>query len=47
MILNCNCKSDYQDRAFGKGKRAHNPVNKVKGGETYRCTVCQKENRAR
>ncbi len=44
-ILLCSCKNEYQDRAFGKGKRVHNPVNKAKGSELYRCTICKKENR--
>ncbi len=46
MIISCSCKSDYQDRAFGKGKRVHNPINKNKGGEMYRCTICKRENKA-
>jgi len=34
-ILKCTCKSDYQDKKYGKGNRVHNIKN-----EGCRCTVC-------
>lgn len=40
-ILPCNCKSDFQDREYGKGMRLHNKAGK--NGDKYRCTVCRHE----
>ena len=37
MLKNCNCKSTFQDKRYGKGRRVHNEAGKQ--GE-YRCTVC-------
>lgn len=42
-ILLCSCKSEYQDKKYGKGKRLHNLCG---GGShavnvEYRCTVCE------
>lgn len=39
-IESCTCKSDYQDRKYGAGKRVKNRSGKK--GETHkvRCTVC-------
>jgi hypothetical protein len=37
MILDCDCKHDFQDATYGKGKRKHNPTKKG-----YRCVVCGK-----
>lgn len=39
-IVNCTCKHSYQDKKYGKGKRA---ANKMKADDHYRCTVCRKE----
>ena len=39
-IMPCTCKSEYQDKRYGKGKRVFNSM--VKEG-SYRCTVCSKE----
>ena len=36
-ILKCNCKHEYQDQTYGKGKRVCNPT---KDKNEYRCTVC-------
>ena len=36
-VMECNCKSEYQDQKLGKGKRVHNDLAKNQG---YRCTVC-------
>ena len=39
----CTCKDTYQDKAFGKGKRACNMKqgkNYKAGAEQYRCTNC-------
>ena len=38
-IIPCVCSHEYQDQAYGKGKRVHNG----KSG-SWRCTVCKKEN---
>lgn len=40
-IMPCNCKSDFQDREYGKGMRVFNPAGK--NGDKFRCTVCGKE----
>lgn len=45
QIAQCTCKSDFQDRTYGKGMRLMNTTgtdDKVTG---YRCTVCGKEYR--
>jgi hypothetical protein len=34
-LLQCNCKSEYQDEKYGEGMRVHNEGNK-----SWRCTVC-------
>lgn len=39
-IIKCSCKSDYQDKRYGKGFRLCNL--KKKEGEC-RCTVCAKD----
>ncbi len=39
MISDCNCKSEFQDKTYGKNKRI---FNKMKNNK-YRCTVCSKE----
>ena len=36
-IKKCTCKSVYQDKIYGKGKRAHNATKKL--GQ-FRCTCC-------
>ena len=38
IIMDCNCKSDYQDMTYGKGKRV---FNGTPSGAT--CTVCRKK----
>jgi hypothetical protein len=44
MILNCTCKSEYQDEKYGKGRRVHNPMQKSPNGpQEWRCTVCKTE----
>jgi len=44
MVIKCenkNCKSDFQDKAYGKGMRVHNFAVKGNGGTRgHRCTVC-------
>jgi rubrerythrin len=35
-VVACNCKHEFQDEHYGKGKRLANLTGK---GE-YRCTVC-------
>lgn len=36
---NQNCKSEYQDQKYGKGKRVHNTSGGV-NKKTSKCTVC-------
>ena len=38
-IVSCDCKHDYQDKKYGKGKRVANPLK----GDGHRCTVCSKK----
>lgn len=38
VILLCNCKSEFQDGAYGKGKRVHNISADRKKAF---CTVCE------
>jgi len=48
MILECakgSCKSDYQDKKYGKNKRVHNPVNQG-DAKMGRCTICGTERAA-
>ena len=40
-IVTCTCQHEYQDKKFGKNKRAANPMGTKSGGK-YRCTVCAK-----
>lgn len=40
-IKNCDCKSDYQDKKYGQGKRVHN-IGKKGGNKSAKCTVCAK-----
>ena len=35
-VLACHCRSEWQDKKYGKGKRLHNGTTKG-----YRCTVCE------
>jgi len=43
MIVHCDCKHDFQDKVYGKGKRLGTPTKKSKTDIIYRCTVCGKE----
>ena len=40
-IKTCSCKSEYQDKKYGKNQRVHNRYIKDSGG--WRCTVCGKD----
>ena len=43
-ILECRCKHEYQDQAYGPSKRVHNmcPVKDQRSPvRTWRCTVCE------
>lgn len=40
--LKCSCKNEYQDRLYGKGRRVHNPCQRL-NGIGYRCTTCLTE----
>ena len=37
-VRKCRCKSDFQDKKYGNGKRLHNVTTKG-----WRCTVCDIE----
>ncbi len=37
IVKQCNCKSDFQDRTYGKNMRLHNEKLQGKGSV---CTVC-------
>lgn len=37
-VLTCVCKSEYQDKKYGEGRRLMNRKN-----QGYRCTVCGKD----
>ena len=47
-MVSCTCKSDYQDRLYGKGQRVANvqdkSVSKGPGANSVQaeCTVCKK-----
>lgn len=41
MRMYCTCKSDFQDREYGKGIRVFNPCGTPV--KKYRCTVCGRE----
>lgn len=41
-VLACTCKSEYQDKRYGKGQRVMNPLTDKKYPNTHRCTVCSK-----
>ncbi len=43
-IKRCYCKSVYQDKKYGKGKRVFNSTLVPPEGDIWRCTVCGKEN---
>ena len=36
QIRPCNCKNEYQDNRYGKGRRVKNKTV----SESWRCTVC-------
>ncbi len=44
-IKRCDCKSVYQDKKYGKGKRVFNSTTQLPEGDIWRCTVCGKEGR--
>jgi len=37
-ITNCSCKSEYQDKRYGKGLRLHNATQSQSA--KWRCTAC-------
>jgi len=43
VIKVCDCKSEYQDKKYGKNKRVFNKMNSTSTTVKYRCTVCGKE----
>ena len=42
-ILSCDCKSEYQDKVYGKQQRVHNEMVVKNNQRRCRCTVCGKE----
>lgn len=42
IVTKCNCKHEFQDKQYGKGKRA---MNIKRSGDTATCTVCKEEQR--
>ena len=38
-IKRCECKSEYQDKRYGRKLRVHNE-SKTNTGIAYKCTVC-------
>jgi len=38
----CDCKNEFQDKRYGKGKLVHN-VDSVRDKPGYKCTVCGKK----
>ena len=41
-IIKCECKNEFQDKRYGKGRRLANQTKKS-DGKVFRCTVCGKE----
>lgn len=41
-LLKCKCKHSFQDKEFGEGIRAHNPLTKKPTAQRpgMKCTVC-------
>ena len=39
-ISQCNCKSEQQDKLYGKHMRVWNPIGKGNQSAGFRCTVC-------
>jgi hypothetical protein len=37
-VTNCSCKSEYQDKKYGKGLRLHNATQNA--ANKWRCTAC-------
>ena len=37
-VIPCSCKSEFQDKKYGEGKRLMNKKN-----QGYSCTVCGKD----
>lgn len=44
-IVSCGCKSEFQDRTYGKGMRVTTPNNKEQANKNFvvRCTVCGRQ----
>lgn len=44
-IISCTCRSEFQDRTYGAGRRVHNLGPRTAGSNTRmaRCTVCATE----
>lgn len=44
MVLECVCKSAFQDQRYGPGRRYHNQKKTTQSmPPIYRCTVCGTE----
>ena len=46
MIHPCDCKSEDQDKMYGKGQRVHNQTKHTGDKPGRRCTVCGKTKEA-
>lgn len=42
-IIECVCKSTFQDERYGKNMRVCNPTTSKEAGKQYRCTVCGRD----
>lgn len=40
IVKDCNCKSEYQDKKYGKQRRLFTVGGKEKTDLKYTCTVC-------
>lgn len=43
MIYKCDCRNEWQDKLYGKGKRVHNECVTTTGQKKIRCTICKAE----
>ena len=41
-ILECNCRSENQNKLYGENKRVFN-LTAISGDKTWRCSVCLRE----
>lgn len=41
-VMPCECRHEYQDRRYGRGRRVFNMMKPRKEQQEWRCTVCMK-----